>query len=85
MATTNESLGMSARPRMRLSGPPQLLQMVPYLVGFTPEQSVVLIGKKAPRGAVIVSARYDIDCPCGGRERSGSLPPGRLVRTASWR
>lgn len=48
---------------MRLSGPPQLLQMVPYLVGFTPEQSVVLIGKKAPRGAVIVSARYDIDAP----------------------
>jgi len=63
MTTTNESLGASAGPRMRLSGPPQLLQMVPYLVGFTPEQSVVLIGKQAPRGAVIVSARYDIDAP----------------------
>ena len=42
-----------------------MLQMIPYLVGFTPEQSVVLIGKEGPRGAVIGSARYDIAAPSG--------------------
>ncbi len=49
--------------RMRLSGPPEIIQMVPYLLGFEPRQSLVLIGLAPPRHRIKVTARVDIDVP----------------------
>ena len=49
------------RPTLRASGPSEILQVIPYLLGFHPEHSVVIV---AIRGrAVVVSARYDLDVP----------------------
>lgn len=49
------------RPALRIRGPGEILQVVPYLLGFHPADSVVLI---ALRGrTVVVSARYDLDAP----------------------
>lgn len=42
----------------RLSGPGELLQAVPYLLGFHPAQSLVLVG--LDEGAVTVTARLDL-------------------------
>ncbi|HVQ18274.1 MAG TPA: DUF4192 family protein, partial [Actinomycetes bacterium] len=49
--------------KLRASGPRELLQAIPYLVGFQPERSVVLVGLSPPRGTVRVTARFDIDAP----------------------
>ncbi|MCZ3388615.1 MAG: DUF4192 domain-containing protein [Actinomycetia bacterium] len=49
------------RPTLRASGPSEILQVIPYLLGFHPEHSVVIV---AMRGmAVVVSARYDLHAP----------------------
>lgn len=41
-----------------ISGPAELLQAVPYLLGFHPESSLVLIGLRA--GRLVVTARLDL-------------------------
>ena len=46
------------RPTQRISGPGELLQAVPYLLGFHPAQSVVLVGLNGKR--VVVTARLDL-------------------------
>jgi hypothetical protein len=45
-------------PRLRVSGPAELLAAVPYLVGFHPSESLVLVGIEASR--VVVTARLDL-------------------------
>lgn len=51
----------ASTPTLRISGPGEIVQVVPYLMGFHPADSVVLI---ALRGrSVVVSARYDLDAP----------------------
>lgn len=49
--------------RIRLSGPTELLQMVPYLIGFEPTNSLVLIGLAPPRFQVVVTCRVDVEAP----------------------
>lgn len=51
--------------RMQLSGPSEIIQMVPFLLGFEPSQSLVLVGLAPPRHRVKVTARVDIDVPVG--------------------
>jgi hypothetical protein len=53
MTTTDD------RPVLRISGPANLLQAVPYLLGFHPAASLVLIGLTERRLAV--TARLDLD------------------------
>lgn len=48
-------------PTLRASGPGEVLQVVPYLLGFHPEKSVVLIALRGRR--IAVSARYDLEAP----------------------
>lgn len=48
----------AGRPRHRLAGPAELLRAVPYLLGFHPEDSVVLVGLDA--GRLVVTARLDL-------------------------
>lgn len=45
--------------RQRISGPAELLQAIPYLLGFHPAASVVLIGLHG--GMLVVTARVDLD------------------------
>lgn len=49
------------RPTLRISGPAQILQIIPYLLGFHPERSVVIVALNET--AIVVSARYDIEAP----------------------
>jgi hypothetical protein len=60
---------MPPRPRRsfasQISGPADLLQAVPYLLGFHPSSSLVLLGLKA--GRLVVTARLDLaDAVRGG-------------------
>ncbi len=48
----------AAVPALRVSGPADLVQAVPYLLGFHPAQSLVLLGLE--RGRVVVTARIDL-------------------------
>jgi len=65
------TLALMSSPRrrsadvQRISGPGELLQAVPYLLGFHPSQSLVLIGLHA--GRLAVTARLDLrDAERGG-------------------
>ncbi|MDT4919329.1 MAG: hypothetical protein QOI15_231, partial [Pseudonocardiales bacterium] len=46
----------------RITGPSELLQAVPYLLGFHPVGSLVLIGLRDTR--LVVTARLDLDDAC---------------------
>lgn len=45
-------------PRVRITNPDEFTQIVPYLIGFTPEESLVIV--VVADGAVAVTARVDI-------------------------
>jgi Domain of unknown function (DUF4192) len=65
--------GMPPRPRRsfasQISGPAELLQAVPYLLGFHPAASLVLLGLDA--GRLVVTARLDLaDAARGGVGRA---------------
>jgi hypothetical protein len=47
-----------SQPTQRISGPGELLQAVPYLLGFHPHRSLVLIG--LTEGRLVVTARLDL-------------------------
>ena len=48
---------------VRPSSPAALLAVVPHLVGFVPEASVVVIGTAPPRDRIRVTLRYDLPDP----------------------
>lgn len=45
-------------PRMRISSPDDVAQLLPYLIGFTPEESLVVL--VVDQGKVAVTARADL-------------------------
>jgi hypothetical protein len=49
--------------RVRAGSPAAVLAIVPHLLGFAPEASMVIIGTEAQRGAVRVTLRYDLPEP----------------------
>ena len=49
--------------RVRADSPAALLAIIPHLLGFAPESSLVIIGTEAPRGTVRVTLRYDLPDP----------------------
>jgi len=49
------------RPVLRVAGPSEIVQLVPYILGFHPDDSLVLIALRGRR--VVASARNDIDAP----------------------
>lgn len=65
MTTTDEPVaGVSpSTDRLRVSGPAQLLQAIPYLLGFEPEKSVVMLALSPPRRRVRVTMRVDLAAP----------------------
>jgi hypothetical protein len=49
--------------RVRAGSPAAVLAVVPYLLGFVPESSIVVIGTEAAKGSVKVTLRYDLPDP----------------------
>jgi Domain of unknown function (DUF4192) len=49
--------------RLRISSPAGLLAVVPHLLGFTPENSLVVLGVAPPAGRVRFALRYDLPDP----------------------
>lgn len=57
-------------PRLRLSSPDDVLAAVPYLLGFHPERSLVVLGLAGPRGQLGITMRMDLDgMPAGDMAR----------------
>lgn len=54
----NTKSSRSPTAPQRISGPGELLQAVPYLLGFHPHDSLVLVGLEL--GALVVTARLDL-------------------------
>lgn len=52
-----------ALPILRLSSPAEWLQAIPYLFGFTPCDSLVLLGLSGPRKRVTFQLRVDLPGP----------------------
>ena len=50
---------------IRADSPEALLAIVPHLLGFMPEASLVVIGTEPPCGGVKVTLRYDLPDPSG--------------------
>jgi hypothetical protein len=50
-------------PVLRLGKPEEVFAAVPYLLGFHPQQSLVVLGLRGPRGRLGVSMRMDLDGP----------------------
>ena len=48
---------------VRIGSPAQILAAVPYLLGFHPDHSLVVIGARPPRDRVHVTFRYDLPDP----------------------
>ena len=51
------------RPPVRIGSPAQIVAAVPYLLGFHPDHSLVVIGARPPRDRVHVTFRYDLPDP----------------------
>jgi len=51
--------------RVRVSGPADILAVVPHLLGFHPKLSFVVIGAGGPRRRVEIGFRYDLPDPPG--------------------
>jgi hypothetical protein len=54
-----------ALPRVRVSGPADILAVVPHLMGFHPRLSFVVIGATGARRRVELGFRYDLPDPPG--------------------
>jgi hypothetical protein len=50
---------------VRVGSPSALLAVVPHLLGFVPEMSMVVIGTSPPRDRIRVTLRYDLPDPPG--------------------
>ncbi len=60
----------SRQPPVKVGSPAEILAAVPYLIGFHPTRSLVVIGARPPRDRVHVSFRYDLlDPPEDGYAR----------------
>lgn len=51
---------MDSTPKLKLSGPGSLIAAVPHLLGFPPEESLVLVGLRGPRGRLGMTMRVDL-------------------------
>lgn len=54
------------KPRLQVRRPADLLAVVPHLLGFTPDNSLVVLGMTLPSGRVQLAMRYDLPDPPDG-------------------
>lgn len=52
-------------PKVRVSGPADILAVVPHLIGFHPALSFVVVGAAGPRRRIELGFRYDLPDPPG--------------------
>ncbi|HEX8080660.1 MAG TPA: DUF4192 domain-containing protein [Jatrophihabitans sp.] len=72
-------------PRIRISDPGELIETVPYLLGFHPRESLVLIGFAggAEQQQIQVTVRLDLPDPAaGGLDAEALRPLGDVLRRA---
>jgi hypothetical protein len=55
--------GDTAQPRVRVGSPADVLAVVPYLLGFHPARSFVVLGAAEPGGRIELGFRYDLPDP----------------------
>jgi len=48
---------------VKVGSPAEVLAAVPYLIGFHPARSLIVIGARAPRDRIHVTFRYDLPDP----------------------
>lgn len=58
---------MTTTPRVRVSGPNDLIAVIPYLLGFHPHDSVVLVGLVGQPSTIGLSMRLDLAEACDPR------------------
>jgi hypothetical protein len=58
MSTASTAFTASQPPQLRVASPSELFEAIPYLLGFHPRSSLVLVGLR--RGQLIVTARIDL-------------------------
>jgi hypothetical protein len=63
---------------VKISGPPDVVGIVPHLVGFTPTESLVLVGLHGRRQRTGITLRFDLPSP----EREAELVTEAVVRVA---
>jgi hypothetical protein len=63
LAVTIPDQAATPAARVRAGSPAAVLAIVPYLLGFMPESSIVVIGTEAAKGSVKVTLRYDLPDP----------------------
>jgi hypothetical protein len=79
--TPHSSRQGQAAPRIRVSSVAGFLAVVPHLLGFHPDQSMVVVGLDARRGRVVLGFRYDLpDPPDAERSRHIAEHTVRVLR-----
>lgn len=63
MTTTSPLSRPSDPPVLRLSGPGDMTEAIPHLLGFVPAQSLVVVGLKPPRRRIGATMRVDLAGP----------------------
>lgn len=66
-ANSANCVGPGQQPRVRIGSPTALLAAVPGLLGFQPENSMVVVGTEHPRALVRLTLRYDLPDPPDAR------------------
>ncbi len=69
MSTSSDLASTGDLPTLRVSGPADLVEAVPFLLGFHPRESLVVIGLCGSK--VVVTARIDLDDVTGSRSALG--------------
>jgi hypothetical protein len=72
------------RAVVRLGSPAEIVDAVPYLVGFRPERSLVVVSLRGPRCRVGLTVRVDLPEPHQAKECVRQLVP-HLERNGAWR
>jgi hypothetical protein len=60
-----------SQQRLRISSPAGMLAVVPHLLGFTPESSLVVLGVAPPSGRIRFALRYDLPDPPDAEAAAG--------------
>jgi Domain of unknown function (DUF4192) len=87
-ATAQSARSAAAQSRIRVGSLAGFLAIVPHLLGFHPERSMVIVGLDARRGRVVLAFRYDLPDPPDAAEsteiaqHAAEVLANRRIKTA---